>query len=826
MAKVHVTEVSTSAANSNLVIQNGGSGTSSTTTLSNSSGTTVSDTAAALQLTASVGAVTLNAGVAHAEAAKIYSSNASGGVNVEARDAGLTLKTSTGAANASGPVAISTGAAISGGAGGLISLASGAGEGAGAGGAVTTTSGQGGATGAGGVLTLKAGAGGGTSGAGGAANLTGGAATNGDSAGGTVTITGGTGKGTASAGGVSLVGGTHATAAKRGACSMTSNADTAACVYLHADGGTSETIELHADQGTAVGDSASVVLRSDAGGVTMRSTANLKQAIYLVADGGTSETIEIRADQGTAVGENASINVRSDTGGVVVRSSANVAKGIYMWVDGGTSETMELYSEKGTVVGDSASINIFSKLGGATLRSTANLAKSVYLHANGGTTETIELHSDQGTAVGDSASVNVHSDAGGVTMRSTANLAKSVYLHANGGTSETVVVNAQQGTGLKSVEMSSTAGGVYIGAAASSNAKAVEIDVTAGGCTVTGNLTVTGTLTGGGGGMASTDNITVNNTGQTSTHDVGFVSKLLFDGSNSDITQLPKGALRVSSGVVSSTTVNFDSLAGTIDNNDYLVVIESTNVPTNGIRVRKITDANGSSSPITLETAVDIDNDGYCLVYSEPPWHHNPFWDSPYGIAKITGNTSNTTLVCNNSWLPAIDNYYDAWSLAYVMNVDNPNVPLLGASWGKVTAYNGSTKTFTVSWVSSAEPNDADNTLANHYVTLFKHAQYSGIMNDVSRRKLGVMSTSSDPGDPVLTVPVVLSSIETGSVKIGSDTSVASAALGEGIYFGKPGEGQWRITIESGNNMVIQRNISTNADAEINPQWSSLQVIS
>jgi len=57
----------------------------------NLAGTAVSDTAAAVQVTSAAGAVTLNAGVADAAAVRIFSSNAAGGVDIDAGTGGLTL---------------------------------------------------------------------------------------------------------------------------------------------------------------------------------------------------------------------------------------------------------------------------------------------------------------------------------------------------------------------------------------------------------------------------------------------------------------------------------------------------------------------------------------------------------------------------------------------------------------------------------------------------------------------------------------------------------------------------------------------------------------
>lgn len=137
-----------------------------------------------------------------------------------------------------------------------------------------------------------------------------------------------------------------------GSVNVSSTEDASSAIYLHANGGTSETIKIHADQGTGV---FSIDIASDAGGVNiaagkgfnvdandtsliqvtggstkdlqlssegtvfLSSTKDAADAVYISANGGTSETITIIADQGTAID---SIELRSDVGGVRVTTGA------------------------------------------------------------------------------------------------------------------------------------------------------------------------------------------------------------------------------------------------------------------------------------------------------------------------------------------------------------------------------------------------------------------------------------------------------------------------------------------------------------------------
>ena len=70
-------------------------GSSQTITLLNDAGTAVSDSAAAIQATSTLGAVTLNAGVANAAALRLYASNAAGGIDMDSGTGGY-QNTSTG----------------------------------------------------------------------------------------------------------------------------------------------------------------------------------------------------------------------------------------------------------------------------------------------------------------------------------------------------------------------------------------------------------------------------------------------------------------------------------------------------------------------------------------------------------------------------------------------------------------------------------------------------------------------------------------------------------------------------------------------------------
>ena len=260
---------------------------------------------------------------------------------------------------------------------------------------------------------------------------------------------------------------------------MTATHNTACTIYLHANGGTSETIKIHADQGSAEG---SIEITSDAGGIDLNAAAgkdidlaggqinltgahNTACTIYLRANAGTSETIKIHSDQGTAVTEGAaSVSLLSDAGGVELRSTADLANAINITNDGGTSGTISIFNDQGTSVSEGAeSISLLSDAGGVGIRSTANLANAVNVTADGGTSSTIQIYNDQGTAVNEGvASIQLLSDAGGIGIKSGLNAAGAIRLTADAGTSETIMLHADQGNGVGSICLTSDAGGITL----------------------------------------------------------------------------------------------------------------------------------------------------------------------------------------------------------------------------------------------------------------------------------------------------------------------------------------------------------------------------
>jgi hypothetical protein len=214
-----------------------------------------------------------------------------------------------------------------------------------------------------------------------------------------------------------------------GGIGIKSGLDAAGAIRLTADAGTSETIILHSDLGTGEGsitltsDAGGIDLNAaagkdialDSGQVLVTATHNTACTIYLHANGGTSETIKIHSDQGTSVTEGAaSISLLSDAGGVELRSTANLVNAINLTSDGGTTGTISIFNDLGTTSTEgAASIQLLSDVGGIGIKSGLNAAGAIRLTADAGTSETIILHSDLGTGA---ASICLTSDAGGITL--------------------------------------------------------------------------------------------------------------------------------------------------------------------------------------------------------------------------------------------------------------------------------------------------------------------------------------------------------------------------------------------------------------------------
>lgn len=151
--------------------------------------------------------------------------------------------------------------------------------------------------------------------------------------------------------------------------------------------------------------------------VNVSSTENAALAIYLHANGGTSETVDIHSDQGTGV---ASINVHSDVGGVTVASGLASADAINITasdagggidIDSGTAGF--IVDTTGAISLDAAAASNFTATGAfdVTVSSTAG---SVIVSGGEAVADAVQL-----TAGNAAGGVTVATGTGGVTVNST-----------------------------------------------------------------------------------------------------------------------------------------------------------------------------------------------------------------------------------------------------------------------------------------------------------------------------------------------------------------------------------------------------------------------
>ena len=454
-----------------------------------------------------------------------------------------------------------------------------------------------------------------------------------------------------------------------GSVLVSSTENAALAIFLHANGGTSETIQLRADQGTSA---TSVQLLSDVGGVTITagaanadainltttnasggididsgtggiiadttgsavitSTANSSASIFLHANGGVSETIRLHADQGTGV---ASLDLLSDVGGITLTAGLGTADAINLVtsnaaggidVDAGTGGIDILTT--GALSIDSAgttnltttgafALTVNSTAGQLTLQSGQAAADAVRINASnaaggidvdsgtGGitldTTGAMSLDSaatSNYTVTGAGADLNLLSVGGSVLVDSTENAALAIRLHANGGTSETIQIHSDQGTGVASIGLLSDVGGITLTSTGLASADAINLEAAAGGIDVDAALQINITssqnavdairILASAGGIdidavgAATEDINITNTGGsvviTATENVTDAIVITASGAASAFqVDAGTGSFRIGTGIVVAVT-SVDSAASpyTVLGTDYFISVDTS----------------------------------------------------------------------------------------------------------------------------------------------------------------------------------------------------------------------------------------------------------
>lgn len=188
-----------------------------------------------------------------------------------------------------------------------------------------------------------------------------------------------------------------------------------------------------------------------------------------------------------SVNANTQINTGTSTGTVTIGSAANAGA---ITIDTSAAFSIDgVASSNVTVTGAGADLQLDSAGGSVLVQSTENAALAIRLHANGGAAETIQIHANQGTSA---TSIDVLSDDGGITLTSTTFASDdAINLNAVAGGVDIdgamqVSMRSSENT-ADSIVIESTAGGIDI--LASGAAAGEDIDITATGSSV--NITST-----------------------------------------------------------------------------------------------------------------------------------------------------------------------------------------------------------------------------------------------------------------------------------------------------------------------------------------------
>ena len=329
---------------------------------------------------------------------------------------------------------------------------------------------------------------------------------------------------------------------------INSGEDTARAIYLHANGGVTETIELHADLSTAV---TSINLLSDVGGITLEATANA-----------TADAINLTASLG-------GVDIDGQTG-VTIDSAA------------GAVSIAGILASDFTTTGAGIDLTLQSTSGRVDILAGESAAQAIYLHANGGILETIQLHADQGT---DAASIYLLSDVGGITLEATANA-----------TADAINLNAPLGgvdiDGQTGVTIDSAAAGVSLDGVLASNftvtgaGQDLTLSSVGGSVVIDGSeailtaVSITSSAAAGGIDInAGTAGLTLDSTGLLSIDAAGaanFTTTGAFDLTLSSTL----GSIIVTSGEAAADSINVDTAAGggiDIDCGTLGITVDSTN---------------------------------------------------------------------------------------------------------------------------------------------------------------------------------------------------------------------------------------------------------
>lgn len=412
-----------------------------------------------------------------------------------------------------------------------------------------------------------------------------------------------------------------------------STENAALAVYLHANGGTSETIRLRADQGTGV---ASVDIISDVGGITL--TAGL----------GTADAINISTSDaagGIDIDAGTSGFIVDTTGAISLDAAANsnlTTTGAFSMTVNSTLGQLALTSGQAAVnavrvqaSNAAGGIDIDSGTGGITVDSTAAFS------IDGATASNV-------TVTGAGADLTLSSVGGSVLVESTEDAALAIRLHANGGTSETIQIHADQGTGVSSVGLLSDVGGITLRATGLASADAINLEAAAGGIDMDSALLMSLTSTRDNAQAilieATAGGIDISASGAAAGEDIDIVAT----GSSVNITSTENAADSI---VITSTVGGIDILAsgaGAGEDIDIIATGSSINITATEAAANAIVlTASNAAGGIDITTgggSVDISSSGFVTVVPATDTQASPSATSVLnvnvGAATFTGFTT------------------------------------------------------------------------------------------------------------------------------------------------------------------------------------------
>jgi hypothetical protein len=300
-----------------------------------------------------------------------------------------------------------------------------------------------------------------------------------------------------------------------------------------------------------------ITLTNTGGSINLVATENAAQNIYLHANGGTSETVQLHADQGTG---DTSVYCLSDVGGVTLSGGKAAATAVNLTASD-TAGGITMTAGTGGILPTTT--------GPVTIVSTYNNAGNMYLHANGGTSEVIKIHADQGTAT---TSLNLVSDVGGITLNAGKTAATAINLTASGAGGGMTLTSGTGGVTLTNTGALSLAGSgasnITIATGDLSIIDTASSVIINGGEAVADAIQLTtANVAGGITATTGTGGFTLTNTGALSLAGSGASNITIATGDLSLIDTASSIVITAGEGAVDAIQLNANTAGGGIDIN-------------------------------------------------------------------------------------------------------------------------------------------------------------------------------------------------------------------------------------------------------------------